>query len=225
MSGSERDPEFEDFLRRRSPMHRRLSDFDHAEPSVELDRLVLSRAREAIETPAQPPIYRATRWAMPVGLAATILLAFSILLSIGRHQPARQKQVASTASPVVAAVPAESQGQAQSAAAMVADEAIATGSARARDAFGEQPEAPLAASAPDLSLSDRPLVASARSARVMPAAPSAENASHADVESWLREIARLRAEGKTAEAERELLAFRQAYPGHAGTSLAQPPTR
>ena len=86
MSDAEHDPEFEAFLKRRSPMHRRLSDFDHAEPSVELDRLVLTRAREAIEAPPQAPMYRATRWAMPLGLAATILIAFTVVLNIDRQR-------------------------------------------------------------------------------------------------------------------------------------------
>ena len=78
MTGHEHDPEFEAFLKHRSPMHRRLLDIDHAEPYAVLDRAVLYRAREAIEAPEQPPLYRTTRWAMPLGLAATILIAFSV---------------------------------------------------------------------------------------------------------------------------------------------------
>src|SRR5690349_17048287 len=97
MSETEHDPEFEAFLKRRSPMHRRLSDFDHAEPSIELDRLVLGRAREAIETPSQPPVFRASRWAMPVGLAATILIAFTVLLNI-EHRDGGAKQAVPLAS-------------------------------------------------------------------------------------------------------------------------------
>jgi hypothetical protein len=58
-----------------------------------------------------------------------------------------------------------------------------------------------------------------------PPPPPAPPAYQASAESWLREINRLRSAGKTAEAERELTAFRQAYPSHPGYSLARPPTR
>ena len=256
MSGPEHDPQFEDFLRRRSPMHRRLSDFDHAEPSLELDRLVLSRAREAIEVPAQPP-YRATRWAMPVGLAATILIAFTIVLNVGRHERNADKRVGSpVTAPTAAAAPAESVAQVDATAPMMAAEASAA--SPPHDAFAEpqqarrerkaetiasartdQPapavaqlagkvaapatESDMAPAAPVTLRSERALASNAQLARA--AAPAAERASHPDAETWLREISRLRAEGKTAAAERELVAFRRAYPSHAGSSLAQPPTR
>ena len=99
MSDLEHDPEFEAFLKRRSPMHRRLSDIDHAEPPAELDRLVLGRAREALEPPAQAPIYRATRWAMPLGVAATILIAFTLVLNVDRPGPKLHRQVAAAPAP------------------------------------------------------------------------------------------------------------------------------
>ncbi len=81
MTGPEYDAELEAFLKRRSPMHRRLSDIDHAEPPLELDRVVLNRAREAIEAPGQQ-LFRSSLWALPVGLAATILVAFTVVLNI-----------------------------------------------------------------------------------------------------------------------------------------------
>lgn len=179
MSEFDRDPEFEDFLKRRSPLHRRLSDFDHAEPSVELDRVVLNRAREAIETPAQPPMFRASRWAMPAGLAATILIAFTLVLNVERHEAKVDQPIAAASAP----------------AATDMAESIALNA----------PAAPAPA----------------------PAAAAAESASvaHADADAWLREIARLRTAGRTADADRELAAFRRAYPGHSGPSFAKPPTR
>lgn len=169
MSDTEHDPDFEAFLKRRSPIHRRLSDFDHAEPSVDLDRVVLNRARAAIETPAQPPMYRATRWAMPVGLAATILIAFTVLLNIDHKAEKKAAPLAATTSVAAPAAPA------------VMERALPPGAAVA----------------------------------------------HADAESWLREIAELRAAGKTAEADQELVAFQKVYPTHAGAGvgLARPPTK
>jgi len=106
---ADHDAEFEAFLRRRSPMHRRLSQIDHAEPSAELDRLVLDRARDAIRVPSAEPIYRKPRWAMPVGLAATILIAFTVVLKIDHRRAGPSGPDAQTAS---AARLADAQGTA-----------------------------------------------------------------------------------------------------------------
>jgi hypothetical protein len=212
MTGPEHDPEFEAFLKRRSPMYRRLSDIDDAEPPAELDRLVLNRARDAIDTPARMPFYRTSRWAMPAGLAATILIAFTVLLNIDRHEQKRERQL-----PSVAAAPA----------AATAEVDFATADTAAPPAMAAE------RSANDAALSDAQVqrqesrVVSKAQAPVSPAlasrTPAAAPAVHADAESWLREIARLRAEGKAAEADRELEAFRRAYPSHSGASLATPP--
>lgn len=80
------DRELEDFLARRSALHRRALDADPAEPPAELDRLVLDRARAAIQTPRDVPVYRAPRWALPVSLAATVVLALAIVVNYGRVQ-------------------------------------------------------------------------------------------------------------------------------------------
>ncbi len=256
MSDLERDPEFEAFLKRRSPMHRRLSDFDHAEPSTELDRLVLNRAREAIESPPQAPIYRATRWAMPMGLAATILIAFTVVLNIDHADVKVAKQVTSDATTVSAPAPSAELARTGSAPAQSRDtaaelsESTAAGSARST-ALADVADSPVspqtqAAESRAKKAEAPPLLASANAnvARAMPPPrPDAQRATggaagsspqapssppgdvHATAESWLREISRLRAAGKTAEADRELTAFREAYPSHPGYSLARPPTR
>src|SRR5689334_18369682 len=98
MTGPDYDAELEAFLKRRSPMHRRLSDIDHAEPSVELDRLVLNRAREAIDVPSQP-LFRSFRWALPIGLAASILIAFTVVLNID-HGGSKEARPLASVSPV-----------------------------------------------------------------------------------------------------------------------------
>jgi len=252
MNDSERDAEFEEFLKRRSPMHRRLADFDQAEPPAELDRLVLGRAREAIETPAQPPMFRASRWAMPAALAATILIAFTIVLNV-EHQPRKPEAqvMASAPSPVAGA--AENAGsapdavgfgatQAASPAEPAADRNGNAASARAEvaapaaapplmaqertEALAKRESTEQRAAAPVAEASGAPSSARTDAEPAMAAAASvADSAGHRDAETWLREIARLRAEGKNAAADRELAAFRRAYPSHSGTSLAQPPTR
>lgn len=198
MTGPEYDAELEAFLKRRSMMHRRLSDIDHAEPSLEIDRLVLNRAREAIETPKQP-LYRTSRWALPIGLAAAILIAFTVVLNLDHHGG----KVASNA-PAAAPAPAPAVARAASVQAQerVEQQRVVSDS---------------------VAKSSTPLVASTVAAPP-PAAPDAKG-PHATPDAWLREINRLRAEGKTADADRELTAFRAAYPSHPAYSVAKPPTR
>jgi hypothetical protein len=198
MTGPEYDAELEAFLKRRSPMHRRLSDSDGSEPSVELDRLVLNRAREAIETPSQP-LFRTSRWALPMGLAAAILIAFTVVLNIEHHEA----KVASNASPAAEAA-------AQTPAPMMAsNRAVAIQDAPAgRPApANPQPQAP-AAAAPS-----------------PPPAAVASTDPHSSPDAWLQEINRLRTAGQTADADRELAAFREAYPKHPAYSVAKPPAR
>jgi len=242
LNESERDEEFENFLRRRSPMHRRLSDFDDAQPSVELDRVVLNRAREAIETPKQPAMFRGSRWAMPLGLAATILIAFTLLLNV-EHSP---RKVAAAQSTAVANAPQMSPAEAEradSASAELADSASAAARAAppspaaslptsmAREAkraavAGDHAEASVPVpSAPPAVAGNAAVAPSAAMESKTEAAADTESPAHADADSWLREIERLRAAGRNADAEREWVAFRRAFPSHSGASVAQPPTR
>ena len=217
MTGPEYDAELEAFLKRRSPMHRRLSDIDHAEPSDELDRLVLNRAREAIDTPS-PPLYRSFRWALPIGLAATILVAFTVVLNID-HRGAKG---ASGASPVAKAAPQAPAPAIARATSVreperVEQPRVVTDSAAVsprREA--EKVEAPVA-------LAKRPQGAESHDVASAAAAPTAD--PHSSPDAWLREINRLRTAGRTADAERELVAFREAYPTHPAYSVAKPPTR
>ncbi len=79
MTGS--DDEFDDFLRRRKPVFRR--DDDGLEPPAELDRIVLRQAREAIEAERPQRVFRAPRWGTPIALAATVLVALSVMIHVG----------------------------------------------------------------------------------------------------------------------------------------------
>jgi hypothetical protein len=251
MTGPDYDAELEAFLKRRSPMHRRLSDIDHAEPSLEIDRLVLDRAREAIETPRQPPMYSASRWALPVGLAATILIAFTVVLNIDH----RGAKVGANASPVAAESPAPAVARAASAREQERGDSprVLTDSSAAserRDAqvekkaeavVAQRAESAAPQDAANASTDSTPLLASSRSgvAQMPPAQPrqqapgsspdspavTADADPHSSPDTWLREITRLRSAGRTADADRELAAFREAYPSHPAYSVAKPPTR
>ncbi len=76
------DDEFDDFLARRKPVFRRSTE-DPFEPPEELDRIVLRQAREAIERERPERVYHGPRWGMPVALAATLLLVFTVVLHLG----------------------------------------------------------------------------------------------------------------------------------------------
>ena len=76
------DPEFDDFLARHKPVFRRSTE-DPFEPPEALDRIVLRQAREAIEPPEPMRVISSPRWAMPVALAASLLLVFTVILHVG----------------------------------------------------------------------------------------------------------------------------------------------
>jgi len=78
------DDDFDDFLKRRKPVFR--SPDDLFEPPAELDRVVLRQAREAIETDRPVRVFRSPRWATPVALAATLVLAFTVIFYAGLPQ-------------------------------------------------------------------------------------------------------------------------------------------
>lgn len=84
------DEEFDDFLRRRRRFGR---PDDGLEPPAELDRLVLRQAREAIEAEKPHRVFRAPAWGMPVALAATLVLAFTIILHVGGPVKPRKAEV------------------------------------------------------------------------------------------------------------------------------------
>ena len=90
MTGFERDDDFEAYLRRRVPIDRRLKSLGRLEPPAELDRLIIGRAREAIQGAPPVRVFRAPRWALPMGLAATILVSLSILLDLGMQGAIRK---------------------------------------------------------------------------------------------------------------------------------------
>src|SRR5678816_1815017 len=75
------DDDFDDFLKRRKPVFR--SPDDMFEPPAELDRVVLRQAREAIESERPVRVFRNPRWAAPVALAATLVMAFTVLFYAG----------------------------------------------------------------------------------------------------------------------------------------------
>jgi hypothetical protein len=90
MTDSEHNDDFEAYLKRRVPIDRRVALIDRLEPPPELDRIIIGKARVAIQGPAPMPVFRAPKWALPMGLAATILVSLSILLDLGMRDAIRK---------------------------------------------------------------------------------------------------------------------------------------
>jgi hypothetical protein len=143
MSGP--DEEFDDFLSRRKPLFRR--PVDELEPPEEIDRVVLRRAREAIEIDRPPRAFRGANWGAPLAIAATLLVVFTVVLHFMR--------------PGGEAVPVVSVQQ-------------------VAQPVGE----PGASATPDW---------------------------RRDSQSWLAQIDKLRAAGRTAEADAELAAYKREH--------------
>ena len=101
MADSENDDDFEAYLKRRVPIDQRMKTVDRLEPPPELDRVIIGKARNAIQNSSHVSMYRAPKWALPVGLAATLLIAFSILLDLGIRSGRQHPESA----PAVAAAP------------------------------------------------------------------------------------------------------------------------
>jgi len=144
------DDEFDDFLTRRKPIFRRSME-DPFEPPEELDRIVLRQAREAIEPERPEQVYHGPRWGMPVALAATLLLVFTVVLHVGVPNNAPVPEVTvqninqQIEHPVAASRPmseAPAQGVDESAAAGDVDTPMAdlrAPTARTRDGLGIPP--------------------------------------------------------------------------------------
>jgi hypothetical protein len=229
------DDEFDDFLRRRRRLFDRPRD-DDLEPPAELDRLVLRQAREAIESAPPQRVFRAPRWGMPVALAATLVLAFTVILHTMKQPPSAPAEV--TLRPVAR----ELNAAADSAASARAD-AVAPAAEMARAA----PAAPPASNSIVVELSDSSAevpqmtagapapnedFALAKQARREPALVSeAEARRHAepppapivagtptwrrDSKTWMAEIERLRAAGDYARADAELAEFKRQHRAYA----------
>ncbi len=183
------DLEFEAFVRRRRSPFPREAELQALEPPAELDRAILSRAREAIH--AEPPaaVYRGTRWAVPVALSATVVLAFTIVLNVGlpgreseqKTQPAGEVTVQNAARTVQPkARELASNAADQPAAAEIDAPLVAAGAPSAPVAPPPTPPTPPAAPAPAQRATTVPSTAKAAPAAAdLPAAPPLQTARSA----------------------------------------------
>jgi len=215
MTGS--DDDFNDFLRRRKPVFR--SPDDLFEPPAELDRVVLRQAREAIESERPVRVFRNPRWAMPLALAATLVLGFSVVFYAGlpqQHAPVPEVTVQNVAERVD--MP-QAEAPVETAPAVVANNqsvVVDLNAPMALPANGDlvsQPpsSAPMVARAGAETAAREPGMATA----------SADSATgvptwRRDAKAWLAEIERLRNAGDTARADAELAEYKRQQRAYAG---------
>jgi hypothetical protein len=184
------DDDFDDFLRRKRPIFTRGHE-EPLEPPAELDRLILRQARDAIREPAPQRVFRAPTWGMPVALAATLVLAFTVILHTTNSPKRLAAEVAVQnvarsveTAPVAAAAPpaaemaeaatappanysAEAPAAARTDGVIVAD-IVADGDARAEKVAGDVARARSAAQA----TGDRALVAREEAERYADSPPA-----------------------------------------------------
>ena len=234
MEGS--DDDFDDFLKRRKPVFR--SPDDMFEPPAELDRVVLRHAREAIESERPLRVFRNPRWATSVALAATLLLAFTVLFYAGLPQkeaPVPEVTVQNITERVDMPQAEAPMGSAPSVVAnnqRVADEKsgdavvvdlnapMVARREPAADA-APPPAAPMVARASETAAREQGMATtSADSSAVTTASPSAASTQvptwRRDAKTWLAEIERLRNAGDTARADAELAEYKRQQRAYAG---------
>ena len=190
-------------------------ELESLEPPPELDRKILGIARQAaLGAPARPH-----RWYYPLAAAAVLVFAVATTLHVERERPdAEMSPTASVRGEIKPAVPAES----KPAAAPPAKSADSAGEETPR--FAPDPQAAAAASRAEALRSEarasadqaKPMSAQSRAAGAPRPAPPAVEAGAApeNPDRWLERIAELRSRGRHAEADRELAAFRKAYPNY-----------
>jgi hypothetical protein len=209
------DDEFDDFLRKRRPLFGRDDDL---EPPLELDRAVLRQAREAIEGEQRPQrIFRTPSWGMPVALAATLVLAFTIILRVDTRQGeparkgtvtvenvARRVEMRDAAEPLVAPAPQVARVAPAAAPPPTADESDAV----VVDLAAASPMAEAQSAAEEKG--------PARHAERLAGAANSPPEYRRSSKAWLAEIDRLRAVGDSARADAELTEYKREHRAYAG---------
>ncbi len=241
---TDRDDELDDFLRRSKPIFRR-ADEDDLEPPAELDRIVLRQAREAIEAERPQRVFRGPRWGAPIALAATLLIALTVVFQgwMPETEPVGEVTVRSVAREIPAQAADTPVAEADVFThARTAQPAPAAAAPRAETAdtgayvVGIVPQQPAATASSPVLVSD---AEASRYAAPPPAAPGVETAAvptmargnmqtakarpdgevpawRRDATTWLAEIERLRAAGETARADAEMAEYNRQNRAYAG---------
>jgi hypothetical protein len=213
------DDEFDDFLTRRKPIFRGIE--DPLEPPDELDRLVLRQARAAVEGERPQRMYKGPRFVAPIAIAATLVLAVTVILNVGvpaKPQATPQVTVQTVAQRLdysAAASPNPAAAPAPAAPGGFASDAEASRYARSAPSpprsTGVVIDDPVTGSQTVVTdLSPPPGEAQRAVAKISP-----DLRFRGDSRSWLAEIERLRAEGKSAQAEAEYAEYKRQHRAYA----------
>ena len=198
-----RDPELSRLFRKASS----------TEPSPVLDSAILAAARAAA-APQRPPRPWWRRLQAPFALAATVVLAVVLTLSMDRNPPPDGEIPATPSGKERPPVPEQVAPATRNAAEAPAPAAPAAmqGSPGASTAKAA-PNPAADAESTDMLGSERrkPLAEPALEAKREAATPLLQKSP----EAWLEEIRNLRRQGHPAKAERRLREFRVAYPDYA----------
>ncbi len=238
MSPRDHDPELRDLLSAGDSLHEQLARLDRSEPPEELDRIVIEHARQAIRTPAADRPIRQFRWAVPVALAATVLVSFALVMQIGPSGPAPAPAVEIAAARVDPEQPIPAQTRVEDPTEVRALTPPSVVVAPPVASVRKPADAPAAPQAYERSAASAENVASARAAPEAALSKreaqtvelqgttamagderaDARNAAatsdelRADPDAWLAAIARLRQQGRHEEADREYAEYRRLYP-------------
>ncbi len=182
------------------------------EPPRALDEPILAAARRSARPWTQ-------RWAVPLSLAAVVVLSVAITLRIQHEQPgielpeAVPKETAAAAPKAAApASPAPVEETPRRPKPMARKEPEAFPSAMQDKAAAEKPAASAAAPAPAPASAPAPAASGAAARQAEPAAPARLMAETPERE--LERIAQLRRDGKHDEADKALAEFRKRYPDY-----------
>ncbi|HEU5135493.1 MAG TPA: hypothetical protein VFU13_10160 [Steroidobacteraceae bacterium] len=185
------DDDFEEFLKRRKPVFERTRD-ELFEPPAEIDRVVLRQAREAIKSDEPMKVFSAPRWSVPLALAATLVLAFTVIFQAGmppKNAPRPEVTVQNVSEdvgyPQVETASGSTAADIAPPAPPPARSAVVEAASRERTMAGTAMDSPAAAS------------------------PAEAPAWRRDNKAWMAEIERLRKTGNTAAADAEYAEFKR----------------
>lgn len=169
------------------------------EPPRALDESILAAARR-----------RRPRWAVPVSIAAVVVLAVGVTLRVQLEQPQEAEKVALEPQVMqvpAAVVPSPAQEDRSRAAPppRAAQERVAPAAAPVPQSATRKLEVPAAPAADRAEVAGRP--SAGTSVGKISAPPEA-------AEQWLERIAKLRDAGKVREADESLAEFRRRYPDY-----------
>ena len=220
---------------------RRYRELGAEQPPPELDRAILSAAREAVERPRVPlvPPGGRQRWYYSLAAAAVAIFAVAITVHFEREQPDLESTAPPAAPPPISqpserkdeALPVQKPKLRAERPPVFAPEpgARAPAEQRAPSVPAAPPsaeEAPANAAAADAVTSGAPASSAETRAAEQNAAsqyqrapaPAANRAlARAAAETpqqWLERIAELRAQGRQQDADRELAEFKRRYPDY-----------